>query len=105
MMDAKQNRPDPCDYQIIQCSNCLQLISCVLDIVAIFVEQARDLAHIVDCLADLFTCSVAGCMGAQVHHEIKKDSTEAGVIYVVAQGVPAWPDSSAWQRQRMPPMA
>ena len=66
MMDAKQNRPDPCDYQIIQCSNCLQLISCVLDIVAIFVEQARDLAHIVDCLADLFTCSVAGCMGAQV---------------------------------------
>ena len=29
--------------------------------------QARDLAHIVDCLADLFTCSVAGCMGAQVH--------------------------------------
>ena len=30
-------------------------------------SQARDLAHIVDCLADLFTCSVAGCMGAQVH--------------------------------------
>ena len=29
-----------------------------------------------------------------MHHEIKKDSTEAGVVYVVAQGVPAWSDSS-----------
>ena len=38
MMDAKQNRPDPCDYQIIACSNVLQLLSCVLDIVAVFVE-------------------------------------------------------------------
>ena len=27
-------------------------------------------------------------MGAQVSHEIKKDSTEAGVVYVVAQGIP-----------------
>ena len=39
MMDAKQNRPDPCDYQIIWCSNILQLVSCVLDVVAIFVRQ------------------------------------------------------------------
>ena len=39
MMEAKQNRPDPCDYQIIWCSNILQLVSCVLDVVAIFVEQ------------------------------------------------------------------
>jgi len=88
MMDAKQNRPDPCDYQIIWCSNILQLVSCVLDVVAIFVKGARDLAHLVDLVADLFTCSVAGCMGAQVYHEIAEDSTEAGVVYIVAQGVP-----------------
>ena len=29
--------------------------------------QAREAAQIVDCIADLFTFSVAGCMGAQVH--------------------------------------
>ena len=124
MMDAKQNRPDPCDYQIIWCSNILQLVSCVLDVVAIFVKGvtpdprpppppprargppppppasppspalasslkpqasttcvwghdrpaplpplppgARPRA-LVDLVADLFTCSVAGCMGAQVY--------------------------------------
>jgi hypothetical protein len=86
LMDKKQIRPDPMDYQIIGCSNCLQLISCVLDIVAMFVEQARDLAHIVDCIADLFTLSVAGCMGAQISHEIKKDAD--GVVYAVAEGIP-----------------
>jgi|EP00908_Phaeocystis_cordata_P007523 hypothetical protein len=86
LMDKKQIRPDPMDYQIIGCSNCLQLISWVLDIVAMFVEQARDLAHIVDCIADLFTLSVAGCMGAQISHEIKKDAD--GVVYAVAEGIP-----------------
>jgi len=86
LMDAKQLRPDPCDYQLIACSNCLQLVSCILDIVAIFVEQARELAHVVDCIADVFTCSVAGCMGAQISHEIKKDAHE--IVYVVVEGVP-----------------
>ena len=29
-------------------------------------------------IADLFTLSVAGCMGAQIHHEIKRDAN--GVV-------------------------
>ena len=41
MMDSKRIRPDPCDYQIIACSNALQCLSFILDIVAIFVEQVR----------------------------------------------------------------
>ena len=86
VMDSKNIRPDPCDWQIIACSNCLQLISCILDIVAIFVEQAREAAIIVDVVADLFTCSVAGCMGAQVHHEIKNDKD--GIKFAVAEGIP-----------------
>ena len=86
MMDKKQIRPDSMDYQIIACSNCLQLISCILQFIAIFVKEVEEAAIIVDLIADLFTCSVAGCMGAQVHHEIKKDAD--GIKYVVAQGVP-----------------
>lgn len=42
-----------------------------MSIVAIFVEDLEEIAQIIDLIADLFTCSVAGCMGAQVHHEIK----------------------------------
>jgi len=38
MMDKKEIRPDPMDFQIIHCSNCLQLLACVLDIVAYFFE-------------------------------------------------------------------
>eukprot|EP00316_Scyphosphaera_apsteinii_P017809 CAMPEP_0119316028 /NCGR_PEP_ID=MMETSP1333-20130426/38171_1 /TAXON_ID=418940 /ORGANISM="Scyphosphaera apsteinii, Strain RCC1455" /LENGTH=192 /DNA_ID=CAMNT_0007321559 /DNA_START=216 /DNA_END=794 /DNA_ORIENTATION=+ len=86
LMDSKRIRPDPCDYKLIACSNCLQCLSCILDIVAIFVDAVKDLAEIVDLIADLFTCSVAGCMGAQIHHEIKKDKD--GVVFVVVEGVP-----------------
>ena len=38
LMDMKQVQPDPCDWQIIACSNCLQCIACILDIIAIFVS-------------------------------------------------------------------
>jgi len=93
LMDKKRIRPDPCDYQLIQCSNCLQLISCILDIVAIFVEQARDLAHVVDSVADAVTCAGAGCMGAQIKHEIKKDKD--GIVFVVVEGVPVMDGQAA----------
>lgn len=80
MMDKKQIRPDPCDYQIIACSNFLQLISCVLDLIATFVEQLREASLILDCIADCFTLSVAGCMGAQIKHEISKDEAVTVVM-------------------------
>lgn len=70
VMDIKQIHPDPVDYQIIACSNCLQIISCIIHIIAIFVEQLREAARIIDCIADLFTLSVAGCMAAQLNVEM-----------------------------------
>lgn len=88
IMHTKQIRPDPCDYQLIACSNCLQLVSCILDIVAIFFEPARDFAQLLDLVVDLFTCSIAGCMAAQVHHEIKKDNEAGQIIYIVVEGMP-----------------
>lgn len=96
-MDAKSIRPDPCDWQIIACANLLQCIACILQIVAIFVSEVREAAEIVDIIADLFTCSVAGCMGAQIHHEIKKDKD--GIV-VVAAGVPVAgaPDNEVIER-------
>ena len=71
LMDSKRIHPDPCDWQIIACSNCLQCAACIVDIVAIFVEQLREAACILSIIADLTALSVAGCMGAQVYHETK----------------------------------
>ena len=69
-MDAKQLRPDPMDYQIIQCSNCLQMLSCICYIAAFIIPVLDDAAQIIDCIADAFTASVAGCMGAQLSAEL-----------------------------------
>ena len=44
----------------------------------------------VDAIADIVSCSVAGCMGAQVYHEINKDKD--GVVFVVVEGTPVGSD-------------
>merc|ERR1719469_1271696 len=100
-MDAKQVQPDPCDYKIICCSNALQCLACLFSILAIFVEQLREASEIINCIADLFLCSVGGCMGAQVHHEIKLDAD--GVKHhkpETAQGAPESLEMSARSRSR-----
>ena len=54
-------------------------MSCILDIAAIFFDPLKEAAHIVDMISDCFTFSVAGCIGAQIYHEINKDNA-AGEI-------------------------
>jgi len=34
-------------------------------------SRSRQAADVIDCIADLVTFSVAGCMGAQIEHELK----------------------------------
>mmetsp|Transcript_13516 Transcript_13516/g.36104 ORF Transcript_13516/g.36104 Transcript_13516/m.36104 type:complete len:212 (-) Transcript_13516:288-923(-) len=75
VMDKKMLQPDPVDYQLIAFSNCMQLLSCVCDILSIFFEDFRECAEIIDCVADLITCSVAGCMGAQIECELAPTPT------------------------------
>ncbi|KAG8470175.1 hypothetical protein KFE25_008596 [Diacronema lutheri] len=72
IMDAKQVRPDPMDWQIIAFSNYCQILSCICDILACFFEELRDLAALIDCIADTITAVVAGCMGAQINYELKQ---------------------------------
>ena len=71
VMEAKRLHPDPVDYQIIHCSNRLQMASCICHVLAIFRPEFRDAAEILDCIADTFTAMVNGCMCAQIVHEIK----------------------------------
>ena len=89
VMDKYQLSSDPCDYRIIRFSNCLQCLACKLtafllhialcynhfmscivvgicDILAIFIEELRQIACFLDRLADLVYHIVSGCMTAQV---------------------------------------
>lgn len=70
VMEQKLLHPDPADYQIIRCSNCLQCAACICHIFACFCEEAREGAQILQCIADCYTCSMGGCMAAQIKAEV-----------------------------------
>ena len=63
---------DQDDVRLIRCSNCLQIFSCLCTIIACITPCEGDdaLARIIDCIADVVFCCVAGCMTAQAYHEV-----------------------------------
>jgi len=69
MMDKYSLDSDPCDYRLIRINNCLQLLACLCNIVAIFVKEVRSLSSIIDRIADVFYHCVSGCMTAQTAFE------------------------------------
>merc|ERR1711871_1160902 len=71
VMDAYSLRPDECDNKLIRFNNCIQCFSVICDILAIFMPQFRDLAQIIDCIADLVFFSTVGCMTGQVFNELE----------------------------------
>ena len=88
VMDAKQLRPDPMDYQIIQCSNCLQILSCICWLGAMIIPVLDDAAQIIDCIADAFTATVAGCMGAQISAELSMPEGGSSATHIGSAGGP-----------------
>lgn len=66
VMDQYELQSDPCDNRLIRCNNCLQILACFCDILAIIDESFRGLAFFFDHLADLVYHTVSGCMTAQV---------------------------------------
>lgn len=69
-MEKYDLKSDPCDYRIIRINNCLQVLACVCNILAIFIGQLREIAKIINYLADIFYHCVSGCMTAQVAWEV-----------------------------------
>ena len=93
LMETKLIRPDPCDYQIIHCSNLLQCASCICTSAAsilacVWNNPASDalaaFACIFDVLVDMCTCWVTGCMAAQIAHEVHVEAATKGPV--VTQG-------------------
>eukprot|EP01035_Chromulina_nebulosa_P049123 gene49123-66704_t len=54
VMEKYDLQSDPCDYRLIRINNCLQVFACVCDILAIFIDSLREVARIIDNIADLF---------------------------------------------------
>jgi len=69
-MDKKDLHPDPVDYQIIAFSNCMQMLSCFCHILAMVESSFRELAQIIDMIAEIVERCVSGCMGAQIQLEL-----------------------------------
>jgi len=70
VMDSLDIMPDPCDNRIIRFNNCLQLLSCVCWIASMIEPSFRDLAAILDLIADIVFMLTVGCMTAQTNHEL-----------------------------------
>ena len=70
-MDRYDLRSDPCERQLIRCTNCLMMASCVCDVLALCNPRLRDFARILDAIASLVYHCVSGCMTAQVIHEME----------------------------------
>lgn len=95
-MHKWQLQPDPMDYTCIQFSNCMQVLRCVCDILAIFNRSFEQAAHCVDCVADCAFHVTAGCMLAQTNHEINfRAMPSAGVATPVSSDVQPVPHATA----------
>jgi hypothetical protein len=72
VMQHYQLQSDPCDNRLIRFNNCLQILSCLCSILAIVDSSFRDLARIIDLIADVTFCIISSCMQAQVNLELNK---------------------------------
>ncbi len=70
IMDQYDLRPDPCDNQIVRLTNCLMILSCVCDILSLFIRELREFAHILHIVANCVFYSAVGCMASQVQREV-----------------------------------
>eukprot|EP00636_Phaeomonas_parva_P012273 CAMPEP_0118854230 /NCGR_PEP_ID=MMETSP1163-20130328/2525_1 /TAXON_ID=124430 /ORGANISM="Phaeomonas parva, Strain CCMP2877" /LENGTH=183 /DNA_ID=CAMNT_0006786923 /DNA_START=92 /DNA_END=643 /DNA_ORIENTATION=- len=91
LQDLLDISSDPMDIRIIKFTNCMIYLSCICNILAIFIAELRELAQIIDCITDCIVASVSGCMSAQIYREIEHAKLNG------ALGVPSVKTQSAKQ--------
>lgn len=70
VMEKYDLSSDPCDYRLIRITNCLQVLACICDILALFIDSLKEIARILDCIADIMFHCVSGCMTVQTSFEM-----------------------------------
>jgi len=100
MMDMYELQSDPMDNRIVRFNNCLQVLSCICHILAMFDRNLGELAGIIDWIAKIvFYCTI-GCMAAQVNHEIDYRKTAKGQ----AEEYAAYPVASPIMSEQTEPL-
>ena len=70
VMDLYDLRSDPCDNKMIRFTNCLMVMACVCDCLAICIKELRECALCLRTVANcIFYCTL-GCMAGQVNREV-----------------------------------
>mmetsp|Transcript_19666 Transcript_19666/g.29120 ORF Transcript_19666/g.29120 Transcript_19666/m.29120 type:complete len:201 (+) Transcript_19666:114-716(+) len=77
LMDKYRLQPDPWDNRIIAFNNFLQMLSCICNIAAIFMDELGELARIIDCIAECVFYTTVGCMTGQMVHELDYQADNA----------------------------
>mmetsp|Transcript_11115 Transcript_11115/g.24691 ORF Transcript_11115/g.24691 Transcript_11115/m.24691 type:complete len:221 (+) Transcript_11115:148-810(+) len=77
---------DPCDYRLIRINNCLQMIACFCTVASYIMPELRDIAQLINLIADVFYHTVSGCMTAQVAYEIDYQLSTGGANKLEAAG-------------------
>jgi len=88
VMDKYNIVPDPFDNKVLRCMIITQYIACILDIIAIFVSEAREASYIVNAIANAIFYLTSGCTAAQINYELFQDGPP-GSGGSVPKGAPA----------------
>jgi len=95
MMEKYDIHPDPMDYQIIRCENCIVSIDVLLQcLVGCFrIKELRHLEHIFNELTRWVFACVAGCMVAQVlkEVEVRNDGAIHSTAFLPVPSAPSAP--------------
>ena len=57
-MDKHNLANDECDNRMIRFSNCMQMLACICNILAMFIEPLRELARLINLIADIIFYSM-----------------------------------------------
>lgn len=88
LMDQHDLQSDPCDRQMIRFTNCIMMLACICDILALIDSTFKDFAEILRMIANCVFYSMMGCMAGQIHYEVNYQKTKGGSAQANAAYVP-----------------
>eukprot|EP00048_Salpingoeca_helianthica_P020153 m.5112 g.5112 ORF g.5112 m.5112 type:complete len:334 (+) comp4447_c0_seq2:208-1209(+) len=98
VQEERQIITDPCDNRIMRFNNCMQILSCICSILALFIRQLESAATLIRLIAKIVYLITQACMQAQTHLELKRHPTfkDYGITTVqpAPQAMPVRPNGA-----------
>lgn len=87
MLDKYNIVPDEMDNKIMRFNNCVQILTCFISILAIFVDGLNEAADTLQLIAKLVFHLTVGCMTAQIYYELYQGGAPGSGVKA-GQGAP-----------------